>query len=287
MTKSIPKSQFIRIRRICSTLPLYWKHAKQFIKHFEKRGYRLNRLQQVADEIANLDRSDLLTPRTKPQSERIPLVVTYNHKLSELSKILHRNYKAMISNAPIMKTIFPEAPMVAYRRNKSIKDTVIRARHWQTTNQQRPHTQGRERRPSMIDNRMNISREIVNKQNGRKCHIAKGHATDRNVIYAAECKKHNLIYIGMTTTQLNERMNRHRSDITHYPTRSELSKHCSEHGCTLEEDMEISILEHVTGTYGKLKRQEDKWINRLGTLSPSGMNLHTSDFGFIHKSLFN
>ena len=51
--------------------------------------------------------------------------------------------------------------------------------------------------------------------------------------------------------------------------------------------MEISILEHVTGTYGKLKRQEDKWINRLGSLSPSGMNLHTSDFGFIHKSLFN
>ena len=134
---------------------------------------------------------------------------------------------------------------------------------------------------------MNQSKEVLNKQSGRKCYISSGGPTDSNIIYAVECKKHNLFYVGMTTTQLNERINRHRSDIKHYPGRCELSKHCSEHGCDIDKDVEISVLVHVKGPFGKLKRQEDKWINRLGTLAPGGMNVHTSDFGFIHKTLFN
>ena len=49
---AIPKGQFIRIRRICSDLELYWKHAKEYIKFFAERGYNLQKLQDVAKEMS-------------------------------------------------------------------------------------------------------------------------------------------------------------------------------------------------------------------------------------------
>ena len=52
---TIPKGQFIRIRRICSDLELYWKHAKEYIKFFAERGYNLQKLQDVAKEISKVD----------------------------------------------------------------------------------------------------------------------------------------------------------------------------------------------------------------------------------------
>ena len=52
---AIPKGQFIRIRRICSDLELYWKHAKEYIKFFAERGYNLQKLQDVAKEISKVD----------------------------------------------------------------------------------------------------------------------------------------------------------------------------------------------------------------------------------------
>ena len=129
LIKAIPKSQFIRIRRICSTLNLYWKHTDEYIKHFAKRGYQVSYLKEISAEIASKQREEFLFPKEQPQNERIPLVITYHHKFREISKILHKNYKTMITQAPNMKKIFPQPPMVAFKRNANIKDKIMRAKH--------------------------------------------------------------------------------------------------------------------------------------------------------------
>ena len=46
LLKSIPKSQFIRIRRICTHLSDYWLHATKFLEHFSARGFNRVKLQQ-------------------------------------------------------------------------------------------------------------------------------------------------------------------------------------------------------------------------------------------------
>ena len=285
LIRAIPKSQFIRIRRICSSLQTYWLHANNYIKHFSKRGYEVSRLRATASEIASQDRAQLLSPREKEKSDRIPLVVTYHHKFREFSKILHNNFKKMIAEDVGMKKVFPEPPMIAFKRNPNIKDKLVRAKHWVNTVEPLERTRVSDR--TKIKSCMNEEKFIENKQNGHKCKIEGGLSTDQNVVYAAECLKHNLIYVGVTTNQLNCRMNRHRSDITHYPDRCELSRHFSEKGCDFEKDLKISVLEHVRGTLSKLKRQEDKWVTRLGTKSPTGLNVSTSEFGYIYKSLFH
>ena len=290
LIKALPKSQFIRIRRICSTLRLYWKHAELFIKFFAKRGYNGARLRQVAEEISRSDRSQFLTKSKRDSNNRVPLVVTFSHKFREFSKILHQNYKAMIQNTPGMKNIFPEPPMVAYRRNANLKDVLVRARHWKapakkTTGRHSDHLHPT--RETKIDRFMNNKSNLVNSRNGRSCHVAGGSSKDKNIIYAVECTKCRLLYVGYTTDQLNHRMNRHRSDIRHYPERCELAKHFHDNDCDFERDIQVTILEHVKGSEYKLKRQEDKWMKRLGSQHPTGMNISVSEFGYIFSSLFD
>ena len=44
--RSILKSQFIRIRRICTDINNYWNHSQQFITFFKSRGFHDNNPKQ-------------------------------------------------------------------------------------------------------------------------------------------------------------------------------------------------------------------------------------------------
>ena len=124
-------------------------------------------------------------------------------------------------------------------------------------------------------------------QNNRQCKIRSGSPSDKSVIYAAECTKHKLIYVGQTGDSLSNRFNRHRSDLKCYPNRCELPKHFSENDCEFHKDLKVSILESVNGTESLRKFKEDKWIMRLDTSAPNGLNIHLNDLGSLYKSLFD
>ena len=92
----------------------------------------------------------------------------------------------------------------------------------------------------------------------------------------------------MTSDKLSVRFNGHRSDVTYHPNRCELPQHYATNNCDINNDLRISILEHVKNpSWSKLLLQEDKWICRLKTAAPEGMNGTTSEFGYIHRTLFN
>ena len=161
---------------------------------------------------------------------------------------------------------------MAYRRAKSIGDRVIRANHW---GKMRTAPELPKRTRSLIDQNINKTGFIQNPQNQRTARIPRGSATDSNVIYAAKCKRHQLLYIGMTGGALNTRFSGHRSDIVNYPERCELPKHFKEGGCNFTTDLEVSILEHVRGGAATRLLKEDKWIRRLDTMSPNSLNEKT------------
>ena len=282
--RSIPKSQFIRIRRICTSLHDYWTHANQFITFFANRGYNQANLSQCAKEIATYHRQDLLKekPKQTEEAKRIPLVISWHHKFKGISDVLHHQYERIARSNATFKEVFPQPPIIAYRRAKNNSDRIVRANHWGKKNLQTAHTKTK----SMIDSNMNTFGSICNPKTGRSANIPIGSATDSNVIYAAKCKKHQVLYVGTTGGQLNTRFSGHRSDIKHYPSRCELPKHFRECGCDFSMDLEVSVLEHVKGGVATRLLKEDKWIRRLDTVSPNGLNERTSEFGSIHQHLF-
>ena len=66
---------------------------------------------------------------------------------------------------------------------------------------------------TFIDNCFNKSGKITNTLSKRSAKIQGGSTTDQSIIYAATCKKYQLMYVGQTRYACNCRFNRHRSDI--------------------------------------------------------------------------
>ena len=62
LVKSIPKSQFIRIRRICTSLNDYWYNAKQYVQYFVARGFKESKVIDNAKAVSKLERQQLLNP---------------------------------------------------------------------------------------------------------------------------------------------------------------------------------------------------------------------------------
>ena len=55
-----------------------------------------------------------------------------------------------------------------------------------------------------------------------------GNCKEREIIHAAQCSNHKVLYIGHTGEQLAERFSKHRYDIKNRPDNSELGKHFHE-----------------------------------------------------------
>ena len=67
--------------------------------------------------------------QTKPKTSKniLPLVTTYNPATPNLKKILMK-YWHLISDNRSLAAIFPNAPIVAYQKDKSLKDFLVRAK---------------------------------------------------------------------------------------------------------------------------------------------------------------
>jgi len=174
-----------------------------------------------------------------------------------------------------MKEIFPEPPMIAFRRNRTIRDRLVHSNHGTLP----VKTKDQKETKSQIESQMNNTGMISNTNQSRKFKIAGGPCNQRNVVYAAECTRHHLLYVGQTSTPLNIRFNGHRSDISVKPEQCQLPKHFNEHGCDFEKDLRISILENNLTNEEQRVTREDVWIGRLNTLVPHGMNVDLHEYG--------
>ena len=215
---AIPKGQFIRIRRICSDLELYWKHSKEYIKFFAEKGYNLQKLQDVAKEISKVDREGLLHYKSKPSpvSKILKDLFTQWHpQISKLSFIL-KKHKDILTGSPELSQCFPEAPKVMYRRKRSIKDILRKSDiapnpgSGKTKVQNHPCGHGN----CILCPSFSKSNVITNRQNGHKFNMSQCRTCrTKNIIYDAECVRHKKIYIGQSKNQLNKRFCGHRYDI--------------------------------------------------------------------------
>ena len=286
---SLPKSQFIRIRRICSSLEDFDKHAAVYVNHFVKRNYNRKHLMQQYSTVRNLDRDSLLTyKQTDPEANRVPLVLTYNHKFAGMGRALYDAYNKIASQHAGFKKVFPTAPFIAYRRTKNLRDKLVKANHHKRVVKDLDSNANQEATKSMIEPLMNRSGLITNTKARRTARISGGPANTAGCIYAGECTKHQLLYVGQTGGPLNVRFNGHRSDASLRPERCELDQHFAEGNCDINKDLRVSILEKAQGTSEAFREyKEDRWITRLQTNKPTGLNVSTHEFGQIYRSLYD
>jgi len=126
--ESIPYSQFLRIRRICTNIEDYDRHIVMLSKHFLRRGYPLKLLETAAITARRLDRNTLLANVNKPEkgSDDVILITTYDPAQDILRNITKENWD-YLGKSPMTTHIYQKKIMVGYRRPKNLRDLLVKA----------------------------------------------------------------------------------------------------------------------------------------------------------------
>ena len=123
---------------------------------------------------------------------------------------------------------------------------------------------------------LNCSRYFTSTKTGTTYTIRHNfNCTSRNLIYLITCKKCHKQYVGLTTTQLNIRINHHRSNTLNHK-RIYLCVHFNFPDHSLK-DLSVQAIDTVPpncqNSLKELQKLEAYWIQALKTLQPLGLNV--------------
>lgn len=99
--RSLPYSQALRLRRICSTNELFRKASHNLFNDFILRGYPIQLDKSAIQKAASLNREDLFQPTTTDAQNKniIPFIITHNPYNPPISQILSK-YRVYRINIP-------------------------------------------------------------------------------------------------------------------------------------------------------------------------------------------
>ena len=123
LNESLPYSQALRLRRICSDNNELSKHNHKLKQQFIARGYSQTLVDNQIKKAVAIPREDTLKLTTKERTNHIPLVTTFNNTLPPIAKIIRDRWD-ILKLKPNLKDIFEKPGMLAYRRPKNLKEMV-------------------------------------------------------------------------------------------------------------------------------------------------------------------
>lgn len=127
--KSIPFGLGIRARRICSTDEGYFKQREKIKTNLRKCGYSNKDVEDQLAKVDKLNRSDLLNYRkNNKKCNRVPFVLNYSRGLPNIHQILKKRQQ-ILENSDRLKLAFHNTPIVAFRRDKNLKDILVHKKH--------------------------------------------------------------------------------------------------------------------------------------------------------------
>ena len=126
--KAIPFNFFLRIRRICSTDAFLDQRSRELIEYLTKRGYSYSRtsLQRDTNRVRSIPRHATLQPQEQKsaKTDRTPFLTSFNPALSKISSVVNK-YTTLLQATTNCKKVFANPPVIAYRRNASLRDLLV------------------------------------------------------------------------------------------------------------------------------------------------------------------
>ena len=93
-----------------------------------ERGYSGNKVDSQIDRVRDKNRATLLDARPKEKYDmKIPLMVTYHPAMQKFYEILRDNQNVLLVDME-HKEVFKDKVFVTFRRAKSLKDKLVRAK---------------------------------------------------------------------------------------------------------------------------------------------------------------
>ena len=283
---SIPYAQAMRLKRICSTQEAFERRAEELTEFLVHRGYQRNMVRLRVQRAGAVPREIALTPRRRENGNRIPFVVSYHPCLPNIGGIL-RELQPVLESSERCKQAFKDLPVMAFRRPKSLKDYLVRARLKPADSGVREQGTVKcgNKRCMICKEHLKIGQSFTSKKTNKSYSINYHlDCNSENVVYLLSCRVCNLQYVGSTITSFRLRFNNHKSRIATHSKASRaykdmddpLYKHFCSAGHQGVKDVEVTLIDRVNGNECDLREKEGQWAYRLKTLTPDGLN--TNDF---------
>ena len=125
--KGFIKGEALRLLRTNSSKAAFLTAIKRFKTNLIERGYPETLVSNTLTEITFEERKHALQQKQKPNTRILPFVTQYRSSVPNLKHILMRNWH-LIQQQPLLRRIFKDPPIVSYRRGRSLKDILLRAK---------------------------------------------------------------------------------------------------------------------------------------------------------------
>lgn len=278
LKKSLPISQFNRIRRICSSDRDYEVEAKELEQRFHQRQYKQKWVAQAQSRFAGSSQSDCLKKKVKCVSEpRLNCIIQYSPLAATFQTVIQKHWHVIQSDPTL--TCFTSPPRVVLKRPPNLRNMLVRAYQPPKT----PHflrqlPSGNYRCNNCIQCNFTYKTKSFSHPYTGKSYNIKGviSCSTKNVIYMLKCPC-GLAYIGKTTRPLKTRITEHRSNIRNHDHKSPVARHFTQFSHTVSSLKYIGI-EQITpprrggDVNALLLKREAYWIYTLNTLVPRGLN---------------
>jgi len=266
---SIPYSQFLRLRRLCSDDSDFSLKSEEMCNFFNKRGYSASAVQAGHHRAQQIDRQAALQTSQRENNERIPYTLTFHPHNHAVKSIILKNFK-LLHNDPDTGGIFSQPPLISFKRDKNIGNFLVRSA-FQTNEQPGTFKCARARCKTCP-----FIRNVAEKISGPKRSIKiTDHftCTSANVIYCITCIFCKKLYIGETGRRLGDRFREHLPDVE--KDDKDASKPIARHFNLPNHSMQHMTVCGVSLNQGNTesrKTLEQKFIFQIGTLNPNGIN---------------
>ena len=135
MIRSILKSQFLRPRKIFSDASDYIEKSVEYSNFSIKQGYDNFKLKMLAKDMLAKTCDELLTQNKKAKDDN-------GYNLASITEIFIQNTLRKISSTywkgHHLKKVFPEKPIIAFHKMKSIRNYIVRTDIKEADDQKEP-----------------------------------------------------------------------------------------------------------------------------------------------------
>ena len=126
--KGFIKGEALRLLRTNSSKTSFEEKIKNFRSNLRVRGYPEKLVNKVLAEVEFKNRKSALQQKPNLQKRLLPFVTQiYNPSVPNLKSILMSKWH-LIQDQPLRKEIYRHPPFTSYRRGKSLKDILVRAK---------------------------------------------------------------------------------------------------------------------------------------------------------------
>ena len=242
-------------------------------------------LQDRTTLLNKLRDAQTIPKASKDDEQSFDLVVTHNPKNPPIRDIIHENWP-ILNKTKNTRTVTDSKIVFGLRRNKNLSDYLVRA-STRTLFADKPTIEGHLCQRSKTCRYcpiLNKTGKIISHSTGKTFTSMKNvNCQSSNLIYLIACKSCGIQYVGQTRNRLLTRFQGHFNDITH-DRDTTVARHlnrCDKNTpiATDNPKFEITILSFIPSPPDSVDskihrdREEKRWMHRLTTIMPSGLNL--------------